>query len=95
MVRHGSVFQVIDPWTTSWYANHAFSLISRSLALGKDIGSAYEEALREVGISYLTEGWWWDICENLVYFGDPSLKIYVPNHSWEKPAIEHNGLHLI
>ncbi|HIH98440.1 MAG TPA: hypothetical protein HA346_05505, partial [Thermoplasmata archaeon] len=95
MIRHGSSFQIIDPWTTSWYCAHAFNMISRSLALGEDIGSAYERAIGEVGISYLTGGWWWDICENIVYFGDPGLRIYVPEYSWEKPELERNGLHLI
>lgn len=95
LIRHGSVFQIIDPWVTSWYSSHAFNMIARSLALGQDIGSAYEEAIREVGISYLTEGWWWDICENIVYYGDPGLRTFAPRYSWEKPEIEFNGLHLI
>lgn len=92
-IRHGSSFQIIDPWSTSWYANHAFSLIARSLALGEGIGEAYANAIQEVGISYLTEGWWWDILENMVYFGDPSLNIFVPNYPWEKPPITSSGLH--
>jgi hypothetical protein len=85
LIRHGTSFQVIDPWVTSWYTSLGFELIAREMAAGKTIAEAYDEAIREVGISYLSDGWWWDIMENVVYYGDPGLRVYAPTHSWEKP----------
>ena len=86
MVRHGSVFQVIDPWLTSWYSAFAMEMFIRDIALGKTIGQAYANGIHHVGIEYLTESWWWDIFENVVYFGDPDLRVFTPEHSWEKPV---------
>jgi len=88
LIRHGTSFQIIDPWLTSWYTSFGFELIARELAAGKAIAEAYDEAIREVGISYLSDGWWWDIYENVVYYGDPALRVYAPAHSWEKPQTE-------
>jgi len=85
LIRHGSSFQIIDPWVTSWYTSLGFELIARGLAEGKTIAEAYEEAIREVGISYLSDGWWWDIYENVVYYGDPGLRVYSPAHPWKMP----------
>ncbi len=86
MVRHGSVFQVIDPWLTSWYASFAMATFARGIALGYTIGECYAEGIRHVGIEYLTGQWWWDIFENVVYYGDPSLRVWSPTTGWEKPA---------
>ncbi len=86
MVRHGSVFQVIDPWLTSWYSAMAMNLFARGLNDGYTVGQAYEEGISHVGIEYLMDGWWWDIFENVVFFGDPNLKPFVPNLAWEKPV---------
>ena len=85
LIRHGTSFQVIDPWATSWYASLGFELIARELAAGNTIAEAYDEAIREIGISYLSDGWWWDLMENVVYYGDPGLRVYAPLHPWEKP----------
>ena len=86
MVRHGSVFQVIDPWLTSWYSAFAMETFVRDLIQGYSIGEAYERGIAHVGVEYLTEGWWWDIFENLVYYGDPDLRVFIPNNPWEKPT---------
>ncbi len=89
MIRHGSVFQVIDPWETSWYSAFAVEIFARDIALGKTVGEAFTNGILQTGIGYLTKQWWWDIKENLCYFGDPDLKVYTPLHSWDKPdAIE-------
>ena len=85
LVRHGSVFQVIDPWLTSWYSSFAMETFVRDLALGYSVGEAYERGIRHVGVEYLVNRWWWDIFENVVYFGDPDLRQYVPIHSWPEP----------
>lgn len=38
-----------------------------------------------MGIEYMIDGWWWDIFENLVYYGDPDMKVYSPVNAWEEP----------
>lgn len=85
MVRHGSVFQVIDPWLTSWYSAFAMNMFLRDLYYGYSVGEAYERGISHVGIEYLVDGWWWDIFENLVYYGDPDIHIYSPKHAWDEP----------
>ncbi len=85
MVRHGSVFQIIDPWLTSWYCGFAIQTFVRDIALGYSVGEAYERGIKHVGIQYLTEQWWWDIFENVVYYGDPDLRVYSPIYAWEEP----------
>ena len=86
MVRHGSVFQVIDPWLTSWYASFAVATFARGIAQDMTIGECYAEGIKHVGIEYLTGQWWWDIYENVIYFGDPKLKAWSPNNAWEEPV---------
>jgi hypothetical protein len=88
MVRHGSVFQVIDPWLTSWYASFAMATFARGIAQGSTIGECYSEGIKHVGIEYLTGQWWWDIYENVIYFGDPKIKAWSPNpeSTWDEPV---------
>ena len=91
LVRHGSVFQVQDPWPTSWYGAVWRQSIPRDIALGYTVGEAYTRGISHVGIQYLTDPpqWWWDIGEIVVYFGDPDLRMYVPgteysdNNNWD------------
>ena len=85
LIRHGGVFQVIDPWVTSWYASYAYQIFMRHLALNYTVGEAYQIGMEFVGIQYLTGQWWWDILENVVYFGDPNLRVYVPKYGWDRP----------
>ena len=85
LMRHGSVFQVIDPWETSWYSAFAMEMFGRDIALGKTAGEAFTNGIMQTGIGYLTKQWWWDIKENVCYFGDPDLKVWSPVHSWEEP----------
>ena len=92
MVRHGSAFQVIDPWSTSWYAYWSLTM-PRDIILGDTVGEAYSKGISHVGILYATDPpqWWWDLKQNVCYFGDPDLRMYVPNtdysykNTWEKP----------
>lgn len=98
MIRHGSVFQIQDPWPTSWYGAIWRQSIPRDIILGDTVGEAYVKGMSHVGILYLgdndgTSQWWWDSAENVVYFGDPELRMYVPstkysdaNH-WDYPKI--------
>jgi hypothetical protein len=100
LVRHGSSFQIIDPWPTSWYACTWEQSIPRDLALGDTIGEAYVNGISKVGILYLGGGkdggpqWWWDLMENVVYFGDPDLRMFVPstefsdNNHWEQEDVQ-------
>lgn len=85
MVRHGSVFQIIDPWLTSWYCGFAIQTFTRDIALGYSVGEAYERGIKHVGIQYLTNQWWWDIFENVVYYGDPDLRVWSPEYGWKEP----------
>jgi len=92
LIRHGSVFQVQDPWPTSWYGTVWGQSIPRDIILGDTVGEAYTKGITHVGILYISDPpqWWWDLSENVIYFGDPDLRMYVPsteysdaNH-WEK-----------
>ncbi|MGA1819472.1 MAG: hypothetical protein ACMUHU_00535 [Thermoplasmatota archaeon] len=91
LVRHGSIFQVIDPWLTSWYSAFAMNMFVRDIYYGRTIGDAFERGISHVGIQYLVDGWWWDIFENLVYYGDPDLKVYSPKNDWPEPASLEKG----
>jgi hypothetical protein len=93
IVRHGSVCQIQDPWVTSWYSDVWLQSIPRDIALGYTVGEAYTRGMSKVAASYTSDSpdWWWDQLENVVYFGDPDLRLFVPgtefsdtNH-WEKP----------
>jgi len=92
IIRHGSVFQVQDPWPTSWYGAIWRQSIPRDIVLGYTVGEAYTRGISHVGTLYITDPpqWWWDTAENVVYFGDPDLRMYVPgtdysdNNHWEK-----------
>ncbi len=92
MIRHGMVFQVIDPWLTSWYATFAMESWLRGMDLGDTVGQAYQEGVQHVGIQYLVQQWWWDIFENVVFYGDPALKVFMPISAWEKPPAMPFGL---
>ena len=99
LMRHGSVYQVQDPWPTSWYGSVWQQSIPRDMILGNTVGEAYTKGISHVGVLYLGGGgptgdepqWWWDDAENVVYFGDPELRMYVPENdysnmnNWEKP----------
>ena len=89
LIRHGCVYQIIDPWLTSWYVDYAMTLFVRYLAMNYSVGEAYSVAISQVGISYLTKKWSWDIYENVVFFGDPGLRIYAPAFAWSRPQAQH------
>jgi len=91
MIRHGSSYQVMDPWVTSWYAYWS-STMPRDIVLGDTVGEAYTKGISHVGITYVTDPpqFWWDTAQNVCFFGDPDMRMYVPdttysdaNH-WEK-----------
>jgi hypothetical protein len=96
LMRHGSVFQIMDPWSTSWYSDVWQNMIPRGLAIGHTIGDAFTEGLKKVGILYITDPpqWWWDTWENVELFGDPDLRVYVPGteysdeNYWEKSDVK-------
>jgi len=99
LIRHGSVFQVQDPWPTSWYGAVWRQSIPRDIILGDTVGEAYSKGISHVGTLYISDPpqWWWDTAENVVYFGDPCLRMYVPNtqysdkNTWELPqSIEYD-----
>ncbi len=88
LVRHGCVFQIIDPWLTSWYVQLGSEIFYRDIGYGGcTVGEAYDAALSKVGPKYVTQEWWWDHWENIVYFGDPDLRIYTPNDPIPRPVV--------
>jgi hypothetical protein len=96
MIRHGSPFQVIDPWGTSWYGSFWLQTIPRDIVLGDTIGEAYTKGISHVGILYLTDPpqWWWDINNNVCFFGDPDLRVFTPsteysdNNYWTEEEVQ-------
>ncbi len=85
-IRHGTPYQILDPWSTSWYSGIWLHGIPRALALGKTIGQAYEEGMAEVGIQYLVNQWWWDLNENVLFYGDPDLRVWTPSTEYDNEA---------
>lgn len=102
LMRHGSPYQIMDPWATSWYSDVWQNGVPRGIAIGQTIGELYMEGIQKVGIQYIRDGnpnWWWDLAENVCLYGDPDLRVWVPstefsdkNH-WEESdiqALEYN-----
>jgi hypothetical protein len=79
LVRHGSAFQVIDPWLTSWYVQLSTEAFYRDVGYGEcTVGEAYDHGISLVGSKYVTQEFWWDIWENIILFGDPDIRAYTP-----------------
>jgi len=98
LMRHGSPFQIMDPWATSWYSDVWQNSVPRGIALGETIGEIYSEGISKVGIEYISEGspqWWWDLAENVCLYGDPDLRVWVPsiefssNNHWEIEDVKY------
>ena len=96
LMRHGSPYQIIDPWSTSWYSSAWIQSIPRDLALGHTIGEAYVNGIQHIGILYISDPpqWWWDIAENVCFYGDPDLRVFVPgtdysnDNYWEEDDVK-------
>jgi hypothetical protein len=56
-IRHGSVYQIMDPWSTSDYCAVWLQSIIKNLAKGDTIGQAYEKGVRASGPEYLVNHW--------------------------------------
>lgn len=93
MVRHGSSFQIIDPWSTSTYGSYWIQTIPRDIILGDTVGEAYMKGIKHVGILYTGDPpqWWWDIAENVCFFGDPDLRVFVPNTEYSNKNYLEKG----
>jgi len=96
LIRHGSPYQIMDPWPTSWYSSAWIQSIPRDIALGHTIGEAYVNGIKHVGILCIFDPpqWWWDIAENVVFYGDPDLRVWTSkndcssaNH-WEREDVQ-------
>jgi len=99
LIRHGSVFQVQNPWSTSLYGSVWQQSIPRDIILGCTAGEAYSKGISHVGNLFLggtgtydsDPQWWWDNSQNTVFFGDPNLRVYVPSteyndeNNWGRP----------
>lgn len=82
MMRHGSPFQIIDPWATSWYSSVWQNMAARGVALGEPVGKFYTDGMLKNGIQYVHDGrpvWWWDLYNNVCLYGDPNLRIWTPS----------------
>jgi hypothetical protein len=82
LMRHGSPFQIMDPWATSWYSDVWQNSVPRGIALGETIGEIYSQGISKVGILYISDEepqWWWDLAENVCLYGDPNLRPWVPS----------------
>ena len=102
LMRHGSPFQIMDPWATSWYSDVWQNMVPRGIALGENIGEIYSEGISKVGILYVGGNpsneeepqWWWDLAENVCLYGDPDLRIWCPsteyssNNHWESTDVQ-------
>jgi len=89
LIRHGTVYQILDPWSTSWYSGVWLQSIPRDIALGDTIGQAYEHGMAAVGIEYLVNQWWWDLNENVLFYGDPDLRVWAPSNEWDLHGNNH------
>ena len=78
-IRHGAVYIIMDPWSTTDWAGIWNQMIPKRLAMGYTVGQAYERSLRAVGPEYSCGQFWWDLWENIIYTGDPNLRVFVPN----------------
>jgi hypothetical protein len=82
-IRHGAPYQILDPWSTSWYSGIWAHSIPRQLALGYTMGQAYEHGMAEVGVEYLIGQYWWDLNENVLFYGDPDIRVWTPDTDWD------------
>jgi len=94
LMRHGSVLQEMDPWSTSYWNGYAGEQTVRDYAIGKTVGETYSDGIGEIGVQYLFEEdedivWWWDTLENMVLFTDPDLRIWVPNAKYDPAEKNH------
>ena len=97
LMRHGSPYQIMDPWATSWYSDVWQNGVPRGIALGQTMGEIYMDGITKVGIQYVRDGsprWWWDLAENVCLYGDPDLRSWVPstefssNNHWTSTDIQ-------
>ena len=96
IIRHGTSFQIMDPWPTSWYGAVWAQSVPRDIILGDTVGEAFNKGISHVGILYLTDPpqWWWDNSECVCFYGDPDLRMFVPsteysdNNHWEKEDVQ-------
>ena len=93
-MRHGSVLQELDPWSTSYWGGYAFQQTPKEYALGKTVGETYAQGITEIGPQYIFEEndtriWWWDTSENVVLFSDPDLRVWIPQSTYEKKKKNH------
>lgn len=93
-MRHGTLYQIMDPWTTTDWAGVWQQMIIKQFALGDTVGEAFERGIRAAGPLYSVDHWWWDIWQNICLFGNPSQRVFVPsteysdNNYWTRSEIQ-------
>jgi hypothetical protein len=78
-MRHGALYQIMDPWTTTDWASVWQQMMLKRYALGDTVGEAYERGMQAAGPLYSIGQWWWDAHENVCLFGNPNQRVFVPN----------------
>ena len=78
-MRHGTAYQIIDPWSTTDWAGIWNQMLIKYFAMGYTVGEAYERGIRACGPLYSVGQWWWDLWQNICFYGDPNLRPFVPN----------------
>ena len=42
-----------------------------------------------VGAEYLIDHWWWDLNENVLFYGDPDLRVWTPENEFDVAGLNH------
>lgn len=78
-MRHGALYQIMDPWTTTDWSGVWQQIVMKRFALGDTVGEAYERGIQAAGPLYSIGQWWWDAHENICLFGHPNQRVFVPS----------------
>ena len=81
-MRHGALYQIMDPWTTTDWAGVWQQIVMKRFALGDTVGEAYEQGVQAAGPLYSIGQWWWDAHENICLFGHPNQRVFVPENDY-------------
>lgn len=81
-MRHGSIYQIMDPWTTTDWSGVWQQIVMKRFALGDTVGEAYERGIQAAGPLYSIGQWWWDAHENICLFGHPNQRVFVPENDY-------------
>lgn len=81
-MRHGSLYQIMDPWTTTDWAGTWQQIVIKRFGLGDTVGEAFARGIQAAGPLYSVGQWWWDSHQNICLFGNPNQRVFVPDTSF-------------